>query len=427
MKGCVLIMLAALAVHAGALRADPIPVPTNALSLDEALALTLAHNAGLRALGHAVSAADGRARQAGAWPNPALAAEVENVGGEGDADGLDAAETTISLAQRLEVGGQRGLRRARARADQGLAVHDRAAAWRDVTRDTRIAFAEALAAQERALLRDEALQLARQMATAAEQRVRAGKDAPVEAAQARAEHARAQVEVDRAQRALAGRHRALSVLWGDSTPDFAAVEGDLVASRAELPDVTSLTTALNRSPEWLWWDAALEAAHLDLRAERAGRIPDLSVGVGMRHARDEDATSYVAGLELDLPLLDRRRGAIAAAQADLERVRVEQAAAHLAMQTEMAAAYDDLVVARKNVQTLESLALPAATEAFTAAEAAYRAGKIGYTEAQDARRGLIEVREERIEALLGCRQAEAVLDRLLDHDGERDVDFGKDE
>ena len=59
-----------------------------------------------------VAAAQGRSQQAAAWANPLLGVEVEDVAGSGPYRGSSQAQTTVSIGQPLELGGQRGSRAA---------------------------------------------------------------------------------------------------------------------------------------------------------------------------------------------------------------------------------------------------------------------------------------------------------------------------
>ncbi|MDD2702376.1 MAG: hypothetical protein PHH36_14235 [Sideroxydans sp.] len=57
-----------------------------------------------------LDAANARAQQARALPNPSVSVETENVYGRGPFSGYDAAESTFSINQPLELWGQRGAR-----------------------------------------------------------------------------------------------------------------------------------------------------------------------------------------------------------------------------------------------------------------------------------------------------------------------------
>lgn len=143
-------MLAALGVASSAIViASPAHAQAVApLTLQEALNRAIESDPGFRAAEAGVDAALGGVRQARVRSNPELGAEVENFNGRGDLRGFQGAETTFSLSQQVELGGQR---RARIRlADRELhgAELDRVLRGLDLLRDVQIAYYDALAAQE---------------------------------------------------------------------------------------------------------------------------------------------------------------------------------------------------------------------------------------------------------------------------------------
>ena len=85
--------------------------PRGVLSLRDVLRLTLLRNPELNAFTFELRAAEARTLQAGVLPNPALSAELENIGGTGSTTkGARAAEATLQLSQLIELGGKRAKR-----------------------------------------------------------------------------------------------------------------------------------------------------------------------------------------------------------------------------------------------------------------------------------------------------------------------------
>ena len=150
------------------------------LTLDRAVARALEFNPALKAAASGVSAAESRALQAGLWPNPNLALDVENFGGDSDLRGFESAETTVLVSQALPLGNKPGRRRAVAESDQSLAGHDLEAMRLDVVARTTSAFYTVVAAQRRQELAGELLRLAEEFAKTVSARVEAGKVSPVE-------------------------------------------------------------------------------------------------------------------------------------------------------------------------------------------------------------------------------------------------------
>src|SRR5260370_5255370 len=84
----------------------------------------------LRELEADVDAAQGRARQATAWANPTLGADFENFAGGSGSRAAAQPQTTLSISEPLELGGQRSARVAAGRAEltaaQARRIHQRA-------------------------------------------------------------------------------------------------------------------------------------------------------------------------------------------------------------------------------------------------------------------------------------------------------------
>ena len=116
------------------------------VTLDEVLSRVLAAHPRVHVSAAGVAAREGAALQAGLRPNPEVSLEVEELGAAG---GGDALETTLALAQPVELGGKREKRQRAAFLEVELARWDQAAARQDLLAESRTAFFEALAAQER--------------------------------------------------------------------------------------------------------------------------------------------------------------------------------------------------------------------------------------------------------------------------------------
>jgi cobalt-zinc-cadmium efflux system outer membrane protein len=83
----------------------PTPAPTGQLSLADVLSFAELHSPRLAARATDIQIAQARSRQAKRWPNPDLELEMENIAGSGQFSGIDSAETTLSLAQVVPLGG----------------------------------------------------------------------------------------------------------------------------------------------------------------------------------------------------------------------------------------------------------------------------------------------------------------------------------
>ena len=142
-----------LALFAGPVGAQDTPV----LSLDDALERSGVVETGSenpvnpRLIGPVEDAAAARALidQARLRPNPELSFEAENFAGTGAFSGLSATDYTLSVGQRLELGGKRGARVRSAEAEALVASLEGELATARLGREVRARYVEAVAAASR--------------------------------------------------------------------------------------------------------------------------------------------------------------------------------------------------------------------------------------------------------------------------------------
>lgn len=417
----VCLCLAAGPSHAdsGAMISAPVGAPTNqpdvangALTLRDALARTLLHNPELSSAVWEVRAREAAALQAGLLPNPELAFEMANVAGQNEFQGVDAAETTLQLSQLIELGGDRKKRRQAASLEQELAGWDYETRKLDLLTGAAQAFYRVLAAQERLKLAEELTRLAQEVRRTAGARVEAGKVAPVEEIRAQVSLSSARIEEDQASRELQAARRALGAFWRDADAAFSTAVGDLRALES-FPPAEGLPGLLAQNPDLARWETELAQREAALGLEKARRIPDLTVGLGVRNFQESDANALVLGVSVPLPLFDRNQGGIRAAAAGVSRAREEREAARLRAGAALAESWHGLAAAHAAATTLEKEILPAAHEAFESARYGYQQGKFGFLEVLDAQRTLFEVRRQHIDTLVDYHSRRAEVERLL--------------
>ena len=310
-----------------------------------------------------IAAAQGRLDQAGAWRNPELSLDVENFAGKGPMEGLDSAETTLSLSQTLELGGKRGARIDGARRDVDLARARDAQARADYAAALAVGYAEAEAAQLRADQARELLEAAQSDARAADLLVEAGKEARLRGLQAQADAQSAQAGLDQALAARDAAFGRLSAQAG-SGDTYDSLTSSLLSADAAI-DAEPVDT-----PAVLSAQADRDSAAAKVRVEQLQSRPDLTVSAGVRRFAGDGSTAMVAGAALPLPLFDRNRGNTAAARAELAAAEARLAQARLD-------AVADLAAARSHARSASAQASAAAAGEAAAAEA-YRLARIGY-------------------------------------------------
>lgn len=397
--------------------------PTGALSLGDALALTIEHSPHLQAYEWEVRARDARALQAGLWPNPELRTDVENLGGSGDREAFEDTETTVRLAQLFELGGKRGKRRRVAELESGLATWDYQAQRLHVLEETSKAFVKTLAAQERVRLAADQERLAERVIAAVGASVDAGATSPVESTRAQVALGRVQLARRRAEQDLVAARTALAATWGGRTPTFAIVRGDL-GRIASPPPADELARRLAAAPDLARWTTELEQRRASLDVAQAERIPDVTVGAGGRHFSDNGDNALVLELSVPLPLFDRNQGAIAEAEHRLAKARAERVAAQVSAEAALGTAAAGLAAAYDDAERLRTDVLPEAAKAHAGALDAYRKGLFRLVDVLDAQRTLFELRAEYVTVLETYHLLAADVERLTATPVAGDADGG---
>ena len=394
---------AALNVLATAAAAEPI-------TLAEALARAAATSPTLAAAEADVAAAEGRARQSGFRPNPELGVEVENFAGTGAFSGLRDAETTVSVGQRLELGGKRPARQRAAEAQVVAARLRLSVARADLLKDVRDAYAEAFADGRRVeLARDQFLR-AENLQTIATELVDAGREPPLRALRARTAALEAVARVRAAEAEYAEAQRALAALWGgaDDLPEPVAPTDEAVPSAVVDPaDALDVRLA----------EAEVASSVAVVARERTLSRPDVTVSLGARQFRGSDDTALVVGASLPIGIFDRNQGNIAAANAERMGAEARRNAALAGSIRRTRDAQAALRTAEARLVFLETRAEPEAIEAVRIAREGFSAGRFTLLDVLDAEEALNTVQSELITAQLDRAQAIAALTRATETQG----------
>jgi cobalt-zinc-cadmium efflux system outer membrane protein len=223
------------------------------------------------------------------------------------------------------------------------------------------------------------------------------------------------IALERAQRDLEAARKRLVATWGGNTPAFENAKGTL-DTIAAIPPAEQLFERLVQNPELARWVTEIAQRQAAVELEGAKRIPDPTLGGGVRHVRETGDNALVMTVALPLPVFDRNQGGFLEARYQLARAGEERRAAEIQGRVALAEAYAALSSALAEATVLKNEALPGAQQAFEAAREGYRQGKFGFLDVLDAQRTLFEARGQYIETLAAYHQAVAEIERLI---GER--------
>lgn len=374
------------------------------LTLAAAVQLALDNNPELSSARREIEATEGARVQAGAFPNPTMDIEVEDLRRQ-------TRTTTVLLSQPLEIGGKRGARIEAAERAIDVARAQLDAKRADLRANVTAAFFATAISQERVRLAEASLELARTGSSAAGKRVTAGKVSPVEETRAKVAEANVRLELVQARGELQTNLQLLRALTTRQV-GIDAVNGDVLA----LP---------NPSPQELLEDRIMNApslrqARLEIRRfgalselERAKRLPDITVTAGGMRDQEAGRNQAVIGISVPLPIFDTNRGNITEALRRQDKAEDDARALELRLRSDVGAARQRLMTASAEVDALQKEILPGAQSAFDAATKGFELGKFSYLDALDAQRTLLQARSQYLRSLAEAHKSVTDLDRLL--------------
>jgi len=368
------------------------------LRLDEALELAdRAHPELSEARAHQ-QAALGRARQAGAWPNPELVARVEAAGTR------DSEEFVAGVSQGFPIGGRLGAARRAEELEAERLLLEFEAKRRSVRSRVHAAFATALFAEQAVALQKEAAQDAEKAAGVARSLVAAGEALPIDATRARTEVVRAEVERERAESLSKEALIALTAAIGQSGLEIRAVEGSLETA-IELPSLESLAAELANHPVLKAARAGVQAEEARLDLAEARKIPDVNLDLFYRRLDQTGEDGYDVGLSVMLPVFDRQRGAMREARADRRAAqsRVEMSAINLSR--DLRQAHLRLSRALSASRAMKEGLVTQQEEVARAFEARHAAGDASLSETLPVRRDRTAARLAYLESLRDVMEA----------------------
>ena len=362
-----------------------------------------------------IDAATARQRQAGAHPNPVFGYSREQTSGSGVSTSQDIA----AIEQRVEIGGQAGARTAAARARADVARARLALATSELNEQVARVYADVIAADRKYALAAQAAEQFGKAVTVMNRRVSEGDVSGYQARRLRLEAARyAALAAEAARTRRETRLQLDQLVPGQGEVALAALAVLPRATNAlELTSDSIVALALSKNAELQLAQNEVQVASADRSAVSRERIPTPALTAGYKGERPTDGRSlsgFVAGFSLQLPIWDRRSGALEAAAADIRRAEAKRDAVRLRIGRAAAIAWDAARRADEQVQTLRAQLGAEASAALHASETAYAEGEITLLEWLDTVRAYQEAEASYATVVAESFIHRATLERLLD-------------
>ena len=315
-----------------------------------------------------------------------------------------------SASQTIEIPRERSMRIQASQLDE-IATRYRLMGIRlSVTAQVKRAFYDVIRRKEQLANAESNLALVEDLRRRVGLEVDVGEVGRLELTRAEAELARAQAAVRNADVLLANARAILKAVIGSMSNDTLDAQGSLGES-VQVPALSELRQQIIANHPAISEANALTArSQTMVEHERAARIPEPTF-YG-EYERQPDLTFYRFGVNVPLPLWNRRVGPIAQAQAELNMSQAATSQRRLEITAALERAYDQYQISNQQVLSLQAGSLKEAEAAVEAARSAYRFGERGIVEVLDAQRVLQGVRGDFLDALYARRTALIDLEEL---------------
>lgn len=381
------------------------------LELPLAIQYTLTHNPQLLSYGPRLKGLEARAITARQAPPLSLGLSVENFAGSGELKKFDAAEMTLSLSSVIELGDKRHLRSASISAEAEKASVLQELEALNLLGDLTQTFINTRGLEERLLLANDAIVLAKSTLKIVKRRADAGASPEAEVWRAKAGlHQATLAYVDLAGQ-LENQKLSLAAFWGARSFDFESISGALYEF-AEADSFESLYQRARTKPLIQAYASERRIRELDLKAAEAAGKNDIQWQLGLRHLQEVDDNALVASFSLPLFAGSRNRGAIGLSLAALDEVQYQKQSALLSLHTRLRNAYRQREISIRAVHKIRSDLLPALEKARTETRKAYEHGLYTYVDWSAAQRELQAGKHLLIDAALSAHLSQAKIEQL---------------
>jgi cobalt-zinc-cadmium efflux system outer membrane protein len=364
----------------------------------------------------AVAAAEGRARQAGLWPNPVAGYEGEEIR---TGEPLRGGQHGFFVEQTIVLGGKLGKRR-----DVFLQEVKQAEAVREATgvmvrNQVRLAYFAALAEQRRVEFLERMRALVEEAIVTSDGLYNVGQADRPDVLQIEIEGRQAELSLLQSRSRLDRARRQLGIVVGEPGVASGQLSGDLEDALPRI-EAAVLAEILERSPQVAATRLGVERARANIRSQRAERVPDLYVRGGGQYNRERNeilggAIGWQATAEVgvDIPIFNRNQGGIAAAEAELRAAEAEARQLELELRGRFETAYTAYVNALRVADVYREEIIPKADEAYRLYLARYQEMTAAYPQVLIARRTWLQVNLDYIDTLEALYRAALPLQGFL--------------
>jgi cobalt-zinc-cadmium efflux system outer membrane protein len=396
-----------------------------AMSLPDLQKFASESNPTLQQANAAIEAAKGRAKQAGLPPNPVFGfegAEWAFQGWNQKAEYFGFFEQTVPLGGKLKKARRIYEQEAKQAEIEALAQKFR------IENSVRIAFYEALGAQQQVDINTELLGIAQTATSTTSELFNVGQADKPDFLQAEIELEEVKHDLVVAKNTLSLNLRELAAVVNRPLPPSVRLVGDLNARIPEFDENAKLNEILNQSPQIKAAEVQVQKAKAVLSRAKVEPYPDMFLRSGFGYSSeflDTGGSSQSSGkpprtgaemnmqVGFSLPVWNRNQGGIATAKAELAFAQNEYNRLRLGLGMRFAQTRNSYANSIDKVRRYKNVILPKAEEAYRMYFERYKTMSASYPQVIISQRTLFQARRQYIMALVDLRQAATQLEGFL--------------
>lgn len=374
--------------------------------------IALENNPNIKVAMASIMAAKGNSTQSGLRLNPKAFIEIENFGGDDELSGFDSAEMTFGIEQEIEIAGKRSYRRDVARYGLEIAQQEAFSGILAILANVHQSYVHYVIAQERLGLAKKRMQLSDKTHKAVKNRVSAAAASEIQHTKVDIELKVAAIEKNKAIENLRSARAQLESVLSTSS-DLITINKEILSVPFNLPDKDELIAALDSLPQLEMIKLKKLQANSNLGLAKAYRIPNPTIGGGIRRFKESNSNAFLATFSIPIPIFNRNQGDVARAQAEYLKVSGENKSEYLILRETAEKMYEQMRAALSEVSSYREFIIPSAQKAYNQATEGYKSGRFSFLELLDSQRTLYEIQEAHLDSLLKLHNAKAQVDFLL--------------
>jgi cobalt-zinc-cadmium efflux system outer membrane protein len=371
------------------------------ISLEELQQMALQHNPTLAQAAANVRAAEARKKQSGLYPNPTAGYVGEEIRGGSFRGG----EQGFFVQQDIVTAGKLGLNRNIFEQERKQAGTEADEQKLRVMTNVRLAYVQALAAQQTLELRQNLAKLAQDAIETSHQLANVGQADTPDVLEAEVEGQQADLAVTFAEQNQQRVWNELAAVVGDPKLHLMRLDGNL----EEMPalDAEELVEKLvSESPAVKIAELGVKKAEASLARAKREPIPDLQLRAGMQQNRELlETTGRPTGLQgfaevgVQIPIFNRNQGNVSTSKADVDRAQREVERIKLALRERAASVVQSYKYSQTAATRYKNQMIPRAQQAYDMYSKKYQQMAAAYPQVLIAQRTLMQLEVSYINAL----------------------------